>query len=148
MALTVVPRLDSRQSLLVLLDQICKLQHQMTTVRGGQLLPRRVLEGLARSLHGSIHVLLAGGIDRGNLGFVTASMSVPIVACGPAHKVEWRGCIKNIRRVNGGDLFARLGRNKFVVNEEANGLGVGAPIGSRQLHGEVRHDGGVVEPVR
>lgn len=148
MVRTVVPRLDSRQSLLVLLNQIRELQHQMTTVRGGQLLPRRVLEGLARSLHGGIHVLFAGGIDRRNLGFVTASMSVPIVACGPAHKVGWRGCIQDIRRVNRGDLLARLRRNKFVVNEEANGLGVGAPIGSSQLHGEVRHDGGVVEPVR
>lgn len=64
----------------MLLNQICELQHQMTTVRGGQLLPRRVLEGLARSLHGRIHILLAGRIDRGNLGFVTASMSVPVVA--------------------------------------------------------------------
>lgn len=58
------------------------------------------------------------------------------------------GWIKNIRRIDRGDLLARLGRHKLVVNEEANGLGVGAPVGSSQLHGDVGHDGGVVKLTR
>jgi hypothetical protein len=47
----------------VLLNQVGELDHQGTALSSRQLLPRRVLEGLAGGLDGNINILLAGGVD-------------------------------------------------------------------------------------
>jgi hypothetical protein len=62
----------------VLLDQVGELQHESTALGSGHQLPGRVLEGLARGLYGSIDILLAGGIDGGDLRFVTTRVSYSV----------------------------------------------------------------------
>lgn len=68
--LTVVPGLNGGEGLLVLLNQVGKLEHQVTTVGSGQSLPGRVLQGLACGLDSDINILLTSGINGSDLRLV------------------------------------------------------------------------------
>lgn len=68
--LTVVPGLNGGKGLLVLLNQIGKLQHEGTAVGGRKLLPGGILKRLARGLDSSVDILLTGSIDGGDFRFV------------------------------------------------------------------------------
>lgn len=121
----------------MLLNEVCQLVHEVSTLRRGQVLPRGVLEGLAGSLDGEIDIFGSSSVHGGDLGLVT-------VQCETRPGLQGVWC--SLRWVNRDDLLAGLGLHKLVVNEETKGLGVLAPIGGRQLDREVRHsDIGAVE---
>lgn len=67
---TVVPGFNGGQRLLVLLNQIGQLVHQIATVRRRQVFPGRILECLASSLDGKVDILRTSSIDGRDLRFV------------------------------------------------------------------------------
>lgn len=56
----------------MLLDQVCELQHQLASVCRRQLLPGRVLEGLASGLDSHIDIVGSGSVHRRNFRLVPA----------------------------------------------------------------------------
>lgn len=75
---TVIPSLNGRQSLPVLLYQIRQLQHQVPPIGSWQHLPGRILKSLPGCLDGDINILLPRSIDGSNFRLVpvpSASLS-------------------------------------------------------------------------
>ena len=109
--LAAVDRLELREFLGVLLDQVGELEHQLTAVGGVHLGPRPLLEGGAGGLDGAVHV---GRRRRRHLG----------------QHVAGRG-VERLER-------AAAGRIDELVVDEQPGLADGRP--RRALHRRRRHD--------
>ena len=62
-----IPGVDSGQGLFVGLDGVGQLAHEVAAIRGGQLLPRRVAQGLVRGLDGGVDILGSCGLDGGDV---------------------------------------------------------------------------------
>ena len=73
---TIVPSINSSEQLLVLLHQIRQLQHEDSSLRGRQPLPRRVPEGFVSREYCSVNIFRSGTVHSGDLFLGTAVNSV------------------------------------------------------------------------
>jgi hypothetical protein len=97
-------------------------------------------EGSLRALRAALTAISISSSPAAYTDVISVSLlkvqSVPTPRqLGGSHKTVQR----YIRRVHGGKLLARLGGHELIVDEETDGLGVAAPIGGSQLHGDGGH---------
>ena len=108
---TIIPRLNRGEHLLVLLNQLAKLIHEIPPLRRTHL-PPRPLERRPRRRDRTVYILWLRSMHRGDLTL--------------------------IRRVDARDLVALAAGNPLVVDEETSGLRVLFAIGSCELDREIR----------
>jgi hypothetical protein len=76
--LTIVPCFDCCESLFVLFDQVCQLEHQFSSFCAGNVSPFS-FEGLSCCGDGLVDVLGCGGFDRADLTLIAVSYVLAIV---------------------------------------------------------------------
>lgn len=85
--LTIVPGVNRGEELALRLHQLGQLGHEDAAVRGGEQLPRGVLESGARGADGSVNILLPGGLDSSN-GFFGAVSTLEGKQLGAGDKMK------------------------------------------------------------
>lgn len=71
---TIIPCIDTREQVLVLLDEIGQSGHQLAALCRGHQLPRWMHQGLLGGLDGAIRVFGASRMDGGN-GFISPGIA-------------------------------------------------------------------------